>query len=115
MARRAPVPSSSFFQAVNTPNTFGQSDNASWSAYHSMATHPPATTAPGGADPVKELTDGAKQLEINQAQNADAPAGQKPAKGEQPKKEKKEKKPKGASAEGGSSRPLEVRLTLSFP
>ncbi|CAO1613820.1 unnamed protein product [Sympodiomycopsis kandeliae] len=70
-----------------------------------MATHPPATTAPGGADPVKDLTDGAKQLEINQKENAEAPSGQKQGKGQQPKKEKK---PKGASAEGGSSRPLEM-------
>lgn len=69
-----------------------------------MASHPPSTTAPAGADPVKDLTDGAKQLEINQKENAAAGAQKQP----KAQQAKKENNPKGGAAEGGSSRPVEV-------
>ena len=77
-----------------------------------MATHPPATTAPGGADPVKDLTDGAKQLEINQKDNAAAPGA---SKQKQPKAQqaKKDKKQQGAGAGGESSRPIEVSIRIA--
>lgn len=71
--------------------------------------HPVSTTAPSGPDLVKDLTDGAKQLAINESEQ---PKQQQKKPGnaasqQQQQGQKKEKKSKGA-ADGQSKRPLEV-------
>lgn len=72
--------------------------------------HPASTTAPAGPDPVKDLTDGAQQLAINQAEQPQAQPAKKQQKAQQPKKDKKGGKDAAAST---SSRPVEVSQRVS--
>lgn len=77
--------------------------SSSWIYRNPPMTQPVASSASGGADPVAGLTDGAKQLAINQQGDAGATKGQKQPKAQQAKKDKKQKD--GASS---SSRPVEM-------